>query len=48
MDHEEWLGESIEMIAAEKVGIAKSNKPLIYGDIVAIKSIEQGCNDRKC
>ena len=46
MDHEEWLGDSIEMIAAEKVGIAKSNKPLIYGDIVAIKSIEQGCNDR--
>ena len=47
MDHEEWLGESIEMIAVEKVGIAKSNKPLIYGDTVAIESIEQGCNDRK-
>ena len=46
MDHEEWLGDSIEMIAAEKVGIAKSNKPLIYGDTVAMKSIEQGCNDR--
>ncbi|MCH1530464.1 MAG: hypothetical protein L7T25_03930 [Gammaproteobacteria bacterium] len=46
MDHEEWLGDSIEMIAAEKVGIAKSNKPLIYGDIVAMKSIKKGCNDR--
>ncbi|MDP6146594.1 MAG: Mur ligase family protein [Gammaproteobacteria bacterium] len=47
MDHEEWLGDSIEEIAQEKVGIAKKNKPLIFGDVVAMSSIEEGCNTRK-
>ncbi|OUS12114.1 hypothetical protein A9Q89_06880 [Gammaproteobacteria bacterium 53_120_T64] len=32
LDHESWLGESREQIALEKAGIARSGKPLIYGD----------------
>ncbi len=32
LDHQDWLGESIDEIAYEKAGIAKPSKPLIYGD----------------
>ena len=41
LDHQEWLGESIEEIAFEKAGIAKQNKPLIYGDNKALKVIRE-------
>tara|TARA_B100001250_G_scaffold76698_1_gene62824 strand:+ start:2834 stop:4108 length:1275 start_codon:yes stop_codon:yes gene_type:complete len=41
LDHQEWLGESIEEIAFEKAGIAKHNKPLIYGDNKALKVIRE-------
>ena len=42
MDHEEWLGDSIDKIAKEKVGIAKRNRPLIFGDVVAVDVIQAG------
>ena len=42
MDHEEWLGDSIDKIAKEKVGIAKRNRPLIFGDVVAVDAIQAG------
>ena len=42
MDHEEWLGDSIDKIAKEKVGIAKRNRPLIFGDVVAMDVIQEG------
>ena len=42
MDHEEWLGDSIDKIAKEKVGIAKRNRPLIFGDVVAVDIIQAG------
>ena len=42
MDHEEWLGDSIDKIAKEKVGIAKRNRPLIFGDVVAVDVIQEG------
>ena len=42
MDHEEWLGDSIDKIANEKVGIAKRNRPLIFGDVVAVDVIQEG------
>ena len=42
MDHEEWLGDSIDKIAKEKVGIAKRNRPLIFGDDVAVDVIQAG------
>ena len=40
LDHQEFLGDSIEEIAYEKAGIAKSNKLMIYGDTVAVPIIE--------
>ena len=44
LDHQEFLGDSIEEIAYEKAGIAKSNKPMIYGDTVAVSIIEKQAN----
>ncbi len=32
IDHIEWLGDSRELIGAEKAGIARAGKPLICGD----------------
>ncbi|HAH67258.1 MAG TPA: bifunctional folylpolyglutamate synthase/dihydrofolate synthase, partial [Gammaproteobacteria bacterium] len=46
MDHEEWLGDSIDKIATEKVGIAKMNRPLIFGDLVAVDEIKKGCFEK--
>ena len=46
MDHEDWLGDSIDKIAREKVGIAKINTPLIFGDVAAIDEIEKGCLEK--
>ncbi|MDP2322440.1 MAG: Mur ligase family protein, partial [Gammaproteobacteria bacterium] len=32
LDHQEWLGTTIEAIAAEKAGILRAGKPAFYGD----------------
>lgn len=32
LDHAEWLGNTREQVALEKVGIQRKGKPLIYGD----------------
>ena len=32
LDHQDWLGDDIEAIGAEKVGIARAWKPLVLGD----------------
>ncbi len=32
LDHQGWLGDTIEAIGAEKVGIARAWKPLVIGD----------------
>ena len=44
LDHQEFLGDSIEEIAYEKAGIAKPNRPIIYGDTVVQSIIEQQAN----
>lgn len=31
MDHQEWLGDTLEQIAAEKAGIIKPGKPVVVG-----------------
>lgn len=31
-DHQDWLGETLEEIAAEKAGILRANRPGFYGD----------------
>jgi dihydrofolate synthase/folylpolyglutamate synthase len=32
LDHQDWLGETIEEIAAEKAGILRTARPAFYGD----------------
>ena len=32
MDHQDWLGDSLELIGAEKAGILRKDVPLVYGD----------------
>ena len=32
LDHQQWLGETREEIAREKLGIARANRPLIIGE----------------
>lgn len=32
LDHQDWLGDTIELIGAEKAGIARAWKPLVLGD----------------
>jgi dihydrofolate synthase/folylpolyglutamate synthase len=32
LDHEDWLGESIDQIAGEKAGIMRRDKPAFFGD----------------
>jgi dihydrofolate synthase/folylpolyglutamate synthase len=33
LDHQEWLGTTIEAIAAEKAGILRAGRPAFYGDV---------------
>ena len=40
LDHQEWLGNSREAIAAEKAGIMRSGKPLVYAEIDRPASID--------
>ena len=32
LDHQDWLGDTREAIAGEKIGIARANRPLIIGE----------------
>ncbi|MCP3999591.1 MAG: bifunctional tetrahydrofolate synthase/dihydrofolate synthase [Gammaproteobacteria bacterium] len=32
LDHQDWLGDTVEKIAAEKAGIMRPGKPAFYGD----------------
>ncbi len=41
IDHTDWLGSTIELIAYEKAGIMRKNKPVIFGDINCPDSITQ-------
>jgi len=38
LDHTEWLGDSIEQIAAEKAGILRQGIPVVYADPDAVPS----------
>ncbi|MED5388490.1 MAG: folylpolyglutamate synthase/dihydrofolate synthase family protein [Pseudomonadota bacterium] len=33
LDHQDWLGDTREAIAGEKCGIARSGKPLVFGEV---------------
>jgi dihydrofolate synthase/folylpolyglutamate synthase len=39
LDHQKWLGDTLEEIAAEKAGIMRSTSPALFGDKPAPESI---------
>ncbi|MGI9276468.1 MAG: bifunctional tetrahydrofolate synthase/dihydrofolate synthase [Endozoicomonas sp.] len=39
LDHQEWLGYSIEAIAREKAGIMRPLKPVVYGDVEVPRTV---------
>lgn len=39
LDHQEWLGFTIEAIAAEKAGIMRAEKPAVFGDNPVPKAV---------
>ena len=41
IDHQDWLGDTIEKIAAEKAGVVRRDKPAFYGDKPVPKSIRR-------
>lgn len=45
LDHQAWLGDSIELIAKEKAGIMRQGKPVFYGDRPVPNSVRQYAAD---
>jgi dihydrofolate synthase / folylpolyglutamate synthase len=41
LDHQDWLGDSLDSIGREKSGILRSGVPLVYGDSEPVGSIIQ-------
>ncbi len=41
LDHQQWLGDGLEQIAAEKAGIMRAGRPVFYGDAPVPVSIVQ-------
>ncbi|MDX1584904.1 MAG: Mur ligase family protein, partial [Thermoanaerobaculia bacterium] len=50
LDHQEWLGNSIEKIAFEKLGIARSGRPLIVAPQAeaVLEVMKQRCAELEC
>jgi dihydrofolate synthase/folylpolyglutamate synthase len=46
MDHQEFLGNTIEAIAAEKAGIIKSNEPVVVGPTADLPVIRERAGSR--
>ena len=46
MDHADWLGDSLESIAAEKAGIMRSGKPFVFGARQTFAAIERSAQER--
>ncbi len=47
LDHTEWLGDDIESIAYEKLGISRANIPLVYGNLPPMNYIDNETQQRK-
>lgn len=47
LDHQAWLGESLDVIAKEKAAIARANKPLICGQKNPPKTVRQVCEKQE-
>ncbi len=41
MDHMEWLGDDIESIAAEKAGLIRAHKPVVFGAPQLPRAVEE-------
>ncbi|MGI9291350.1 MAG: bifunctional folylpolyglutamate synthase/dihydrofolate synthase [Gammaproteobacteria bacterium] len=41
LDHQEWLGDTVEAIAGEKAGIMRPGKPALFGDQPVPEAIEK-------
>lgn len=39
LDHQDWLGDDLNQIAAEKAAISRSGRPLIYGDVIPVPGL---------
>lgn len=37
LDHEDWLGSDLEVIAAEKAGVSRPGRPVVIGEVPALK-----------
>jgi dihydrofolate synthase/folylpolyglutamate synthase len=46
LDHQQFLGDTLEQIAAEKAGIIKTDEPVIVGPDVHYSTIRQGAGSR--
>ena len=47
LDHQDWLGDDLNLIAAEKAAVGREGKPLIYGDETPIPGLLQTANQMK-
>ncbi len=45
LDHQDWLGNTVEVIAREKAGIMRSGRPAFYGDTPVPVSVEDYAAD---
>ena len=41
LDHTDWLGDSREKVAVEKLGIGRAGRPLVYGELDAPANLDQ-------
>jgi dihydrofolate synthase/folylpolyglutamate synthase len=48
LDHQEWLGDSLEAIAAEKAGILRPGRPGFYGDEPVPAAIRERAESLGC
>jgi len=40
LDHTDWLGDSREKVAVEKLGIGRAGRPLVYGEVDAPSNLD--------
>lgn len=48
LDHQDWLGNTRELVAKEKAGILRANKPAIIGDLEPPKSLLDATHKLAC
>lgn len=42
LDHQDWLGDTLDAIAAEKLGVARAGKPLLIGQLQPCAGLREG------